>query len=223
MEQAAAAEIAGYRFGDPQLLRQALTHRSHSATHNERLEFLGDAVLNCAIAEGLYRRHPELDEGSLSRVRASLVNRDSLAALAGDLGIGPRLALGEGEIRSGGSERPSTLADAVEAVIGAIFLDGGFDAARGFTLAVFDRLLDAVDPRIAGKDAKTLLQELLQARHLPLPAYRVIATAGEAHAQSFRVECSVPGLGILTVGEGPSRRSAEQAAAREAFAQGSHR
>jgi ribonuclease-3 len=217
MQQSNASEIAGYRFSNALLLRQALTHRSHSAGHNERLEFLGDAVLNCVIAAELYRRYPELAEGDLSRVRASLVNGQSLCALAGELGIGSRLLLGEGEIRSGGAQRPSMLANAVEAVIGAIHLDGGFEAAQDFTLRLFAVPLQNLDPSVAGKDAKTLLQELLQARHMPLPQYQVVRTAGEAHDQSFQVECRIPQLDICTLGEGSSRRAAEQAAAARAL------
>jgi ribonuclease III len=220
MSSVAAHEIAGYRFADPRLLRQALTHRSHSAGHNERLEFLGDAVLNCVIAGELYRTYPALQEGELSRVRASLVNGQSLCGLANTLGIGAQLLLGEGEIRSGGAQRPSMLADAVEALIGAVFLDAGFEAAREFTLRIFAPLLKDVDPRVAGKDAKTLLQEMLQARHLPLPVYTVLKTAGEAHETSFEVECRIAELEIVTVGEGASRRAAEQAAARRAYDMG---
>jgi ribonuclease-3 len=222
MAQSAFVEIAGYRFSNPQLLRQALTHRSHSASHNERLEFLGDAVLNCIIAAELFRIYPLIPEGDLSRVRASLVNGQSLCGLATELGLGAQLLLGEGELRSGGAQRPSMLANAVEALIGAVFLDGGFAAAQGFTLRIFAGLLQEVDPRVAGKDAKTLLQELLQARHLPLPQYTVVNTAGEAHEQSFQVECRIPDLDIVTLGEGASRRAAEQAAARRAYELGSH-
>ncbi len=217
MEQRPVLEIAGYRFANPPLLRQALTHRSHSADHNERLEFLGDAILNCVIAAELYRVYPLLAEGELSRVRASLVNGQNLGSLANELGIGAKLLLGEGEVRSGGAQRPSMLANAVEAIIGAVFLDGGFSAAQSFTLRIFAASMKNVDPRVAGKDAKTLLQELLQARHLPLPAYTVIATAGEAHEQSFQVECCVPELNVKTEGDGASRRAAEQAAARHAY------
>lgn len=217
MEQRPVLEIAGYQFANPPLLRQALTHRSHGADHNERLEFLGDAILNCVIAAELYRVYPLLAEGELSRVRASLVNGQKLGALAHELGIGAKLLLGEGEVRSGGAQRPSMLANAVEAIIGAVFLDGGFAAAQSFTLRIFATSLQNVDPQVAGKDAKTLLQEHLQARHLPLPAYTVIATAGEAHEQSFQVECCVPELNIKTAGSGASRRAAEQAAAQQAY------
>lgn len=210
-------EVAGYRFENNALLRQALTHRSHSSAHNERLEFLGDSVLNCVIAAELYRMYPAMAEGDLSRVRSSLVNGQNLFVLANQLEIGPRLLLGEGELRSGGAQRPSMLANAVEAVIGAIYLDAGFVAAQTFTLRIFADSLQTIDLRVAGKDAKTLLQELLQARHLPLPRYAVIATAGEAHDQSFQVECSVPELEIKTRGDGASRRAAEQGAARLAY------
>lgn len=210
-------EVAGYRFENSALLRQALTHRSHSSAHNERLEFLGDSVLNCVIAAELYRMYPAMAEGDLSRVRSSLVNGQNLFVLANRLEIGPRLLLGEGELRSGGAQRPSMLANAVEAVIGAIYLDAGFVAAQTFTLRIFADSLQTIDLRVAGKDAKTLLQELLQARHLPLPRYAVIATAGEAHDQSFQVECSVPELEIKTRGDGASRRAAEQGAARLAY------
>ena len=173
----------GYRFGDSSLLRQALTHRSHSAAHNERLEFLGDSVLNCSIAAELFRLFPQLAEGELSRLRASLVNQQSLYETALQIELGAQLLLGEGELKSGGARRPSMLADALEALIGAVFLDGGFEAARGFTLRLFDLPLKAIDPSAPGKDAKTLLQEFLQARRVPLPQYCVIATAGEAHEQ----------------------------------------
>ncbi|NBR27337.1 MAG: ribonuclease III [Betaproteobacteria bacterium] len=217
MPQVPPASIAGYSFENPALLRQALTHRSYSSAHNERLEFLGDAVLNCVIAAELFRIYPAMPEGDLSRVRASLVNGQTLCGLAAELGIGARLSLGEGELRSGGAQRPSILANAVEALIGAVFLDGGFPAAQTFTLKVFEYALKTLDPRVAGKDAKTLLQELLQARHLSLPRYAVIATDGDAHEQSFRVECCVEELDVRTEGAGASRRAAEQLAAKQAY------
>jgi len=210
-------EVAGYRFVDQALLRQALTHRSHNAAHNERLEFLGDSILNCIIAAELFSMYPAMAEGDLSRVRASLVNGQNLSILANQLDLGGRLLLGEGELRSGGAQRPSMLANAVEAVIGAVYLDAGFVVAQSFTLRIFADSLKTIDLRVAGKDAKTLLQELLQARHLPLPRYVVIATAGEAHEQSFQVECSVSELDIKTIGDGASRRAAEQVAARQAY------
>ena len=210
-------EVAGYRFVDQALLRQALTHRSHNAAHNERLEFLGDSILNCVIAAELFSMYPAMAEGDLSRVRASLVNGQNLSVLANQLDLGSRLLLGEGELRSGGAQRPSMLANAVEAVIGAVYLDAGFVVAQSFTLRIFADSLKTIDLRVAGKDAKTLLQELLQARHLPLPRYVVIATAGEAHEQSFQVECNVSELDIKTIGDGASRRAAEQVAARQAY------
>jgi ribonuclease-3 len=206
-----------YRFEDPGLLRQALTHRSFGAPHNERLEFLGDAVLNCSVAALLYHAFPTLPEGNLSRLRASLVNQDSLSLLANELDLGSHLRLGEGELKSGGFRRPSILADAFEAVLGAIYLDGGFAAAAAAVERLYRPLLADLDPRAEGKDPKTLLQELLQGRRLGLPQYNVVEVRGEAHEQQFRVECLIPSLDIRTEGEGPSRRAAEQRAARAAY------
>jgi len=207
----------GYRFNDPALLRRALTHRSYSAANNERLEFLGDSVVNCAIAFELFHKFPQLSEGELSRLRASLVSQPSLLAIARSFEFGDELLLGEGELKSGGARRPSILADAVEAVIGAAFLDGGFDSAHALVRRLFAAALDTIDPRTTGKDPKTLLQEYLQGRHIALPQYAVIATRGETHRQIFRVECAIPELGIRSEGEGASRRSAEQDAARRAY------
>lgn len=207
----------GYRFRNPDLLLRALTHRSHSAAHNERLEFLGDSVVNCAIALALYRKFPDLTEGDLSRLRASLVSQPSLAAIANAHDFGATLRLGEGEQKSGGAKRPSMLADAVEAVLGAAFLDGGFDAAERVVQTLFGEALGNIDPATTGKDAKTLLQEYLQGRRLPLPRYGVVAVEGEAHEQLFQVECDIPELGIRSRGSGTSRRSAEQEAARAAY------
>lgn len=208
-------DALGYQFGDHGLLRQALTHRSYGQPHNERLEFIGDSVLNCVIAEALYRRHPALPEGELSRLRSSLVNQASLAARGRALDVGASLMLGEGEVRSGGAQRASMLADAVEALIGGVFLDGGFERARDVVLRLFDQAIE--DARLAGgnKDPKTSLQEWLQARRMALPEYRVTAVNGEAHQQNFDVECVVRDLGESTRGSGASRRAAEQAAARE--------
>ena len=207
----------GRRFSDPELLRRALTHRSHGPAHNERLEYLGDSVLNCVVALELYHKFPGLPEGELSRLRANLVNQQSLAAIAQRFAFGGRLRLGEGELKSGGARRPSILADAVEAVVGAAFLDGGFTAARDVVLVMLGAELSAIDPAVSGKDPKTLLQEYLQGRRLALPLYSVVATRGEAHEQQFQVECAIPELGLRTVGEGASRRSAEQEAARQAY------
>lgn len=207
----------GHRFSDPELLRRALTHRSYSASHNERLEYLGDSVVNCIVALELYHKFPDLPEGELSRLRANLVNQQSLAAVAQRFSLGERLRLGEGELRSGGARRPSMLADAVEAVVGAAFLDGGFEAARKVVRFLLGSAIDAIDPAASGKDPKTLLQEYLQARKLALPQYAVIATRGGAHEQQFQVECVIAELRIRSLGEGASRRSAEQEAARHAY------
>jgi ribonuclease-3 len=217
MDLEALALRLGYRFNDPELLRRALTHRSFASAHNERLEFLGDSVVNCAVALELYRKFPRLAEGELSRLRASLVNQQSLAALAQRLELGSELQLGEGELRSGGARRPSILADAVEAIVGAVLLDGGFDAAREVVTAMLGPALESIDPATSGKDPKTVLQEYLQARKIALPQYAVVATSGEAHEQRFQVECLIRELGVRSHGEGSSRRSAEQEAARLAY------
>jgi ribonuclease III len=206
-----------YEFRNAELLRQALTHRSHSATHNERLEFLGDSVLNCAVAALLFQRFGKLDEGDLSRVRANLVKQQSLYEIAQALNIADGLRLGEGELRSGGFRRPSILADALEAIFGAIFLDSGFDAAQTVIKRLYVPILDHIDPRTLGKDAKTLLQEYLQGHKIALPTYTVIATHGAAHNQQFEVECTVPKLDVKVSGSGASRRAAEQAAAKKAL------
>lgn len=207
----------GHSFSRPELLVQALTHRSHSNSHNERLEFLGDSVLNCVIASELYRRFARLKEGELSRLRANLVRQDSLHQVAQTLELGVLLRLGEGEQRSGGSARPSILADTVEALLGAVFLDGGYNVARAATLQIYETLLDAVDPKSQGKDPKTLLQEVLQAKRLPLPKYTVLATQGAAHDQRFEVECAVPDLELKSTGSGATRRVAEQEAAMRVY------
>ena len=217
MPPVALAERLGYAFRRPDLLDQALTHRSHGAAHNERLEFVGDAVLNCVVAALLYERFPLVAEGDLSRIRAHLVKRDTLARLGRALDLGAALRFGEGEQKSGGADRASIVADALEAVFGAVFLDGGFDAARAVIGVVYAQDLAGLDPATLGKDPKTRLQEWLQARRIPIPEYAVVDTAGEAHAQSFTVECRVPSLRIATSGIGPSRRAAEQAAAAEAY------
>lgn len=207
----------GHRFTRPDLLVQALTHRSHGTPHNERLEFLGDSVLNCAVATLLFERFGSLREGELSRLRANLVRQDALAGIARELDLGHHLRLGEGELKSGGFGRPSILADALEALFGAIYLDAGFEAARSVIARLYAPLVAAIDPKTSGKDAKTELQEILQGRRLPLPAYTLVATRGEAHLQEFEVECAVPALGIAVRGTGSSRRNAEQAAARKAI------
>jgi ribonuclease-3 len=209
----------GYAFRDPALLSRALTHRSFGAEHNERLEFVGDAVLNCVVAAALYHRFSRLPEGDLSRMRANLVNRDCLLLRAQDLGLSGLVRLGEGEVRSGGASRPSILSDATEAVFGAIFLDGGFEAARTVIEHCYAGAINALDPAASGKDPKTLLQEWLQAKGMPLPEYAITATDGEAHKQTFTVSCRVPALGCATTGHGASRRVAEQEAARAALAE----
>ena len=209
----------GYVFSSRSIQDQALTHRSFGAVHNERLEFLGDSVLNCVIAQALYDRFSEVREGDLSRLRANLVRQETLADIAQRLGLGEQLRLGEGELKSGGFRRPSILADALEALFGAVFVDGGFEQARKTILMLYEPFLANLDPRHSGKDAKTALQEFLQGRRLALPQYQLRATHGEAHAQEFEVECLIPELGISTLGRGPSRRAAEQEAARRAFEQ----
>jgi ribonuclease-3 len=218
MPDALAARL-GHRFLRPELLAQALTHRSFGARHNERLEFVGDAVLNCAVAIALFERFPDTDEGDLSRARANLVNRDTLAQMARQLELGREVRLGEGEQRSGGHERPSILADALEAVFGAVFVDAGFEAAQRVIGTVFADVLRDADPATLGKDPKTRLQEWLQARRIPVPDYAVISATGEAHAQTFAVECRVPSMSVAARGVGPSRRVAEQAAAAAAYAE----
>ncbi len=223
MNPSGIATLIGHEFRDLALLDRALTHRSADAVHNERLEFLGDGVLNCAVAAELYRRFPALPEGELSRLRAHFVNQQTLAELAAGLGLGAALRLGEGERRSGGAQRPSILADALEALLGAVFLDAGFDAACGVVGRLYAELLERADPLELGKDPKTRLQEWLQGKRLPLPLYAVVATRGEAHAQTFEVECRVPAFGIRTLGTGASRRSAEQSAAAAACDQVSTR
>ncbi|CCD39434.1 Ribonuclease III [Candidatus Paraburkholderia kirkii UZHbot1] len=206
-----------YEFRNAELLRQAMTHRSHSATHNERLEFLGDSVLNCVVAALLFQRFGKLDEGDLSRVRANLVKQQSLYEIAQTLNVSEGLRLGEGELRSGGFRRPSILADTLEAIFGAIFLDGGFDAAFTVIKRLYTPVLDHIDSRTIGKDAKTLLQEYLQGHKIALPTYTVVATHGAAHNQQFEVECTVPKLDVKVSGSGASRRAAEQAAAKKAL------
>jgi ribonuclease-3 len=208
----------GYRFSDAALLTQALTHRSFGVPHNERLEFLGDSVLNCAIAALIYAQYPEMPEGQLSRLRANLVNQASLAAIAVNLELGNLLRLGEGEHKTGGAGRPSILADAVEALLGAIFLDGGFDKAAATVRLLFAPRLESADEVNPAKDAKTALQEWLQARRLALPEYTVLKIEGEAHRQKFHVRCEIPSQEVTTVGQGHSRRAGEQDAATQAFA-----
>ncbi|HET7922440.1 MAG TPA: ribonuclease III [Gammaproteobacteria bacterium] len=206
-----------YSFRDPGLLEQALTHRSAGSHNNERLEFLGDALLNLVIAEALFAAHEDVEEGGLSRLRASLVNQDALAVLAQDLQLGEHLRLGPGEMKSGGQRRASILADTLEAVLGAIHLDAGFEAVRTTVLSLFSEKL-ANPPALEDlKDAKTRLQEWLQARNMALPVYQVEAVSGEAHRQVFRVSCRIETSDLNTTGEAGSRRAAEQEAAGRAL------
>jgi ribonuclease-3 len=206
-----------YKFVDQNLLAQALTHRSYAAQNNERLEYLGDGALNFIIANQLYQRFPALAEGDLSRLRAQLVKEATISEIALSLNIGDALKLGEGELKSAGWRRPSILADALEAIIGAVYLDGGFAAAEALVLQLYAEKLNTIDPKVIDKDPKSLLQELLQGRKVAVPEYAVIHTGGEAHAQVFIVECYIQKLDIRTVGEGTSRRIAEQQAAQLAL------
>ncbi len=208
-----------YRFSDLALLKRALTHRSVGTEHNERLEFLGDAVLTMAVSTLLYERFAGSDEGDLTRVRAHLVREDSLHRVALGLGLPEALRLSEGEARGGGARRPSILADAVEALLGAVLLDGGYAPAQALVTRLFGEVIQATEADNWSKDAKTELQEWLQARRIAVPAYRITATRGQAHAQTFEVECAVPALGLADRGEGKSRRSAEQEAARRMLEQ----
>ncbi len=202
-----------HEFSDPRLLQQALTHRSFSADHNERVEFLGDSVLNLAVAGLLYERLSELPEGDLSRVRANLVKQETLHQLAVQLGLPALIRLGEGEAKSGGQKRPSILADALEAVIGAVYLDAGFDKAAVLVRSLFRDVEINPHMEAIGKDPKTELQEWLQGRKMNLPIYRVVGTLGAAHKQTFDVECEISEFGRAERGMGGSRRAGEQAAA----------
>jgi len=208
-----------YHFQNGQLLTQALTHRSFGTQNNERLEFLGDGVLNFIIAHQLYMRFPALSEGDLSRLRAQLVKEATLSEIAISLELGQALNLGEGEKKSAGWRRPSILADAVEAIVGAAYLDGGFSAAEILVKQFFDERLNTINPKAIGKDAKSQLQEFLQSKRKSLPLYTVLETQGEAHVQQFVVSCEVDAYNIKTIGEGTSRRIAEQQAAQLALAE----
>jgi len=214
---AALQQRLQHAFTDPGLLARALTHRSFSSDHNERLEFLGDSVLNCVIASLLFHRYTKIDEGDLSRLRANLVKQQSLYEVAQRLELSQCLRLGEGELKSGGFRRPSILADTLEALFGAIYLDAGFDAAYKVISTLYEPIIEIVDPRTLGKDAKTLLQEYLQGKKIPMPQYNVVATHGAAHNQEFEIECLIPKLDIQVFGAGGSRRAGEQAAAKLAL------
>ncbi|WP_222564980.1 ribonuclease III [Novilysobacter antarcticus] len=212
-------DLIGHAFAEPALLAQALTHRSAGSPHNERLEFLGDGLVNLFIAEALYRHWPGADEGALTRGRAELVRESSLATVARALALGERLTMGPGEMKTGGHRRDSILADALEAVIAAIYLDAGFEACRSVVVPWFaDAMAALPPPHKVGKDAKTRLQEWLQGRQKPLPVYELVAETGEEHAKVFRVTCTLSSPALATEGEGHSRRAAEQAAAESALA-----
>ena len=217
MMQQALANRLPYRFVNVSLLTQALTHRSFSAQNNERLEFLGDGALNFIIAQQLFQRFQALAEGDLSRLRAQLVKEATLCEIAQSLDVGAALKLGEGELKSGGWRRPSILADALEALVGAVYLDGGYAEAEAMVIALFADKLATIDPNVIDKDPKSLLQEHLQGQKLAVPEYKVTQLAGEAHAQLFVVECYIEKLNIRTAGEDTSRRIAEQQAANYAL------
>ena len=215
--QASLSRIIHYTFQDASLMMMALTHRSFNAQHNERLEFLGDSILSFLIAQELYQRFPKIDEGDLSRLRAQLVKESSLSSIATSMGLGDFIQLGEGELKSAGWRRPSILADTLEAMIGAIYLDAGIEPAHEFVLRFFEKQLNEIDPKLIQKDAKTLLQELLQSQKSDLPIYTVVSIEGEAHSQSFTIECIIKKSNIKTQGIGQSRRIAEQEAASKAY------
>lgn len=214
---AALIQRLAYDFKNPALLDEALTHRSVGAQNNERLEFLGDSVLNFVIADELFRKFPDINEGDLSRLRASLVNRDSLAEIARELELGACLKLGSGELKSGGYRRASIIADAVESLLGAVYCDSGFDACQALVLRLFSRRLKTIPDLDSLKDAKTRLQELLQSRRYERPEYTVVEVSGKPHAQNFKVECRMHEPVVVTVAEGRSRRKAEQLAAEAAL------
>ncbi|GAA05089.1 ribonuclease III [Photobacterium leiognathi] len=209
----------GYQFNNSELMTLALTHRSANGNHNERLEFLGDSILSFVVADDLYHRFPSVDEGDMSRMRATLVRGKTLAELGREFELGDHLLLGPGELKSGGFRRDSILADCVEAIIGAIYLDSDIEKVREIVLTWYKTRLETIEPGINQKDPKTRLQECLQGRRLPLPAYTVIKVQGEAHNQEFTVQCDVTGLDKPVIGKGGSRRKAEQAAAELALNQ----
>jgi ribonuclease-3 len=209
----------GYSFNDVGLLKQALTHRSAGKLNNERLEFLGDGILNFVIAEEIFNRYPDSPEGDLSRLRAHLVKGDTLSKLSAKLGLGDNLILGPGELKSGGFRRSSILADALEAIFGAVYIDGGFSSCKQLILALYKELLSSLADLSELKDPKTRLQELLQAKQLPLPEYNVIDITGKSHKQTFKVSCVVPSAECEVIGTGSSRRKAEQDAATQLLEQ----
>ena len=206
-----------YSFDNIELLNEALTHRSFAAKNNERLEFLGDGILNFVIAHELFKLYPAVQEGDLSRLRANLVNKESLAEIANQLNLGEVIKLGSGELKSGGFRRPSILADAVESILGAVYIDGGFDQCRNLIVRLYQSRLASPADLQSLKDPKTRLQELLQSRRLALPEYQVINVSGHAHAQVFKVKCTIEEMNIKVTGKGKSRRKAEQVAAEKAI------
>ena len=210
-------KILKYQFNDKGLLELALTHRSFQGKNNERLEFLGDSILNFIIAELLFKEFKLLPEGDLSRLRSQLVKSATLSEIGIALNLGDYLILGEGELKSSGWRRPSILADSVEAIIGAVFIDGGISSAKKLITGWYQERLDAINPNDIQKDSKSVLQELLQAKKIPLPEYNVVSVEGEAHNQHFKVSCSIPKLGLSIEGEGASRKVAEQSAAEESI------
>lgn len=207
----------GYTFKNKKLLKRAVTHRSYCAEHNERLEFLGDSVLGCVIGYALFLKEDHFNEGSLSRVRANLVRMETLAEIGERIGIYDFLRVGEGELHQGGNRRPSTMSDAVEAIFGAVFIDGGFEQAQTIIIRLYEPMLNQLTADTLSKDPKTMLQERLQSKHLGLPQYEVVDVRGAAHEQEFVVEAVIPKLGIVTTGVGKSRRRAEQEAAQKAL------
>ena len=207
----------GYQFSNIELLQQALTHRSAAKQHNERLEFLGDAVLGMVVAQALFKRFPTVPEGKLTRMRSTLVKGDTLAELGREADVGELLKLGPGELKSGGHRRSSIIADAMEAILGAIYLEAGLEATTEVILRLWQSRIDKLDPNEHPKDAKTRLQEFLQSRKLPLPVYEVVDISGKDHDQTFVVHCQIESLGKPMKGTGTSRRKAEQQAARNAL------
>lgn len=218
VDHIALSRSLGYLFKQPELLQQALSHRSMSGSNNERFEFLGDAILNLIIAQALFERFPQASEGQLTRLRANLVNQQTLSEVADELSISEYLHLGVGELKSGGARRPSILADAVEAIIAAIFLDSNINKCQDCVYNWYASRLDYIKLDESQKDPKTLLQEYLQARKVALPVYRILSITGQPHEQTFTVECEVQGLHERAQGLGRSRRAAEQAAASLALA-----
>lgn len=212
-------DALGYDFSEPILLEKALTHRSKSRNNYERLEFLGDSILSFIVSDWLFRAFKNICEGKLSRMRASVVCKESLAKIARELNLNEFLLLGEGEMKSGGFNRDSILSDALEGIIGAIYIDGGFEQSKAFVLRCFEKQLISLQPEIVYKDSKSQLQEVLQKRGLDLPSYKIVETSGEQHRQLFRIQCEIRALEKVFYSEGTSRKQAEQKAAAQAVAE----